>query len=199
MSKIPGTVSRKLKPGIELRRMWRRRYMSVLDSIFEQCASNKILVGPDEAMDWMEGLLKSLVTTGEEAPNEGSPRESPTFRFDDDAFRREAHHYAVDRFYKTYFPRRRGAPPLPSAYLDRILQLRRKGFNYVAIAKELGQPKDRMRKQVSIAERHRREVVDSLKRQFPQFVHRAEPTVKGTKQRTSKQTKRQKIRRHTGK
>ena len=123
-------------------------------------------------------------------------------RFDFAAYRREAHHYAVDRFYKTYFSRKRGAPPLPTAYLDGILRLRFKGLNYVSIAEKLGQPKGRMKKQLETAEKRWREAVariEQIKTRFPHLVA-AEPIGQVGKQRASgQQSKRQNAKARTGK
>jgi hypothetical protein len=88
----------------KLREMWRKRYTHFLNSIFEECASNEITVGPDEAMDWME---ECLVGDGKQSNlDETMPAPVSSLRFDFAAYRRDAHHYAVDQFYKTYFPTR---------------------------------------------------------------------------------------------
>ena len=157
-----------------LRASWRRHYTHLLDSIFEEFASQKIRVTPDVAMDLMDELterhFKALLQSRQDRDAHGS---GSILRFDYDAYRREAHLYAVTRFYKTYFPRKRGAPPLPASYLDRILRLRFKGLNYVAIAEKMGQPKGKMRKQVPVAERLWRQAVDrieQMKRRFPHLV-----------------------------
>jgi hypothetical protein len=187
----------------ELRKMWRKGYRRLLDLIFEECASDGITVWPDEAMDWMDELTERLFKTilQSEQGRDASGSDS-ILRFDYDAYRREAHHYAVDRFYKTYFPRKRGAPPLPKAYLDRILQLRFKGWNYVSIAEKLGQPKDRMKKQVEAAEKRWREAVVRIaliKQRFPHLVA-GETTVPVRRQRSpGQQSKRQKVKARTGK
>jgi len=187
----------------ELRQTWRKRYTQVLDMIFEAFASEKIIVEPDEAMDCMEELLERWVSDSQQAkPGEGTSRPSSDFRFNFAAYRREAHHYAVDRFYKTYFPRGRGGEPLSTSYLDSILRLRFKGLNYVAIAEKLGVPKDRMRKQVEAAEKRWREAVEGiehLKQRFPHLVA-TNPTVGVSNSRTSaQQSKRQKAKLQTGK
>jgi len=162
-----------LKEGIALRSMWRRLYRNFLDSIFEECASHHIALTPDFAVDFMEELLERIASTGQEAvgPDKGAPRKPRIFRFDAPAFRREAHHYAVDRYYKTYFPRKRGAPPLPLDYLDRILTLRRKGWNDERIARQLGQPRDNIRKQISAAEKRWRDALDGIEKIKHDFPH----------------------------
>ena len=157
-----------------LRRIWRQWYKPTLDDLFKEFESLSILLTPDAAIEQMDGLFKWVLDHTESADSSeltNDPIGRPTFRFDDVAMTREAHHYAVDLFYKYYFPRepgsqgksRRGAPPLSMEYLDRILQLRRKGFNYVKIAEVLGQPKDRMRKQVEIAEKRYCEAVKRVR------------------------------------
>jgi hypothetical protein len=188
----------------ELRKMWRTLYAHVLDSIFEECASNEITVGPDKAMDWMEGCFEKLASDGKQSSlDEAISGSTSNLRFDFAAYRRDAHHYAVDRFYKTYFPRKRGAPPLPDFYFDPILRLRFKGWNYAAIADELGLPKERIRKQVPIAEKRWREAmerIEQIKKRFPHLVAR-EPSVNFRKpQRTpGKQSNRHKVKERPGK
>jgi hypothetical protein len=150
-----------------LRAAWRKRYRFTLDAIFEEYAAIGVRVTPDEALELMEDLLCEWVSKDASVASDGTLRPLALFRFDFAAFRREAHHYAVDQFYKTYFPRRRGAPPLPDYHIDRILALRRKGWNYVAIAKELGQPEDTTKRQVEVAEKRCRE---RLKERYPQFI-----------------------------
>ena len=165
-----------------------QRYTSLLDLIFEECASHNITLEPDEALDWMDELLKKLVTDDEESKREETTSGvTSILRFDSAAYRRDAHHYAVDRFYKTYFPRKRGAPPLPTDYVDRILRLRFKGLNYVSIAERLGQPKGTMRKQVPAVERRWRQAVErieQIKLRSPHLVAKDPHTVKVRKQRT---------------
>ena len=188
----------------ELRATWRRHYKRLLDLIFEECASQNITATPDDAMNLMgeltESLFKAILQSKQDGDASGA---DSVLRFDYDAYCREAHHYAVDRFYKTYFPRKRGAPPLPKAYLDQILQLRFKGRNYVSIAEKLGQPKDKMRKQVKAAERRWREAVariDLIKQQFPHLVAGETTTGPARKQRSpEQQSKRQTAKARTGK
>jgi hypothetical protein len=119
----------------ELRALWRKRYTELLDSIFKESASNEITIGPDDALDLMEECLRRLAFDGKQSNlDETKSGSRSNLRFDFAAYRREAHHYAVKRFYKTYFPRKRGAPQLPESHIDRILGLRFKRLNYVAIA-----------------------------------------------------------------
>lgn len=83
-------------------------------------------------------------------------------RLDTAALRRDAHHYAVDLFYRSYYPRR-GAPPLSLGYLDSLLNLKAQGLNNQQIAKKLGakteeevkKGADRIRKELdAVKERH---------------------------------------------
>jgi hypothetical protein len=148
------------KDSVILRRAWRKWYKPVLDDLYESYERASLFLKPDQAMEEMEEAFRDMLQRVEtETVAEASPHARPTrvFRFDDSAFAREAHHYAVDLFYRTYFPRggiqRKGAPALPKDYLQWILQLKREGMNPAEIAKKLGQPKDRMRKQVEIAEK----------------------------------------------
>ena len=188
----------------ELRDGWRKLYTRLLDSILGECASEGITIGPDEAMDWMERCFEKLASDGKQSSlDEAISGSTSNLRFDFAAYRRDAHHYAVDRFYKTYFPRKRGAPPLPDFYFDPILRLRARGMNSVVIADKLGQPKDRIRKQVAIAEKRWREAmerIEQIKKRFPHLVARA-PTVELRKRQRmpGEQSKRHKVKERTGK
>jgi len=174
----------------DLRKRWRERYTRFLDMVFDAAASEKTVIRPDEAMDCLEKFLawdcerrhcKSGKDTSDDPP--------VMVRFNLSAFLRDAHHYAVDRFYKTYFPRKRGGEPLSTSYLDSILRLRFKGLNYVAIAGKLGVPRDRMRKQVGIAEKRWGEAVErieQLKQRFPHLVA-TNPATGGSESQTCKQ------------
>jgi hypothetical protein len=134
------------KQGAVLRQMWRERYVSLLKVIFEEHESAEILIMPDEAMQIMEEILGTMIGTESDDKPSG-------LRFDFAAFRREAHHYAVDQFYKTYYGGRKGSPPLSINYMSHVLQLRKQGLNNSQIAKKLGKNKDAIRKQVQAAHR----------------------------------------------
>ena len=147
-----------------LHRIWRKWYRPTLDDLFKESESAGLWLTPSAAIEEMAQCFKSVLDrsdAGGSSQLKDNLLGRATFRFDDVAMTCEAHHYAVDLFYKYYFPRtpastgkaRRGAPPLPREYLDRILQLRRQGLNPAQIASRLGQPTDRMRHQVKIAER----------------------------------------------
>ena len=168
-----------IKEGLALRRMWRELYRDALNCIFEESASREIVIGPDIAVALMEEeAAKAFVDRPPQSTGTRAfPSSTHMFRFDFDAYRREAHHYAVDKFYKTYFPRKRGAPRLPDSHLDWILAQRRKGLNDVAIAGKLGLRKDTAKYRVAVAEKRLRERVEELKRRYPQFVA---PDLRGT-------------------
>jgi hypothetical protein len=154
----------------QLREMWRKRYTQVLDQIFEAFASQEIRIGPDAALEEMENFLERLCNQSRQDESKDASSATAVIRFNFAAYRREAHHYAVDRFYRTYFPQKRGAPPLPEYHLDRILALRRKGKTPLAIADKMGLRKDTAKYQVEAAEKRWHEAVDRIKREFPHFV-----------------------------
>jgi hypothetical protein len=122
----PAPPSRKASPGIAmvekgsviLRRIWSKLYKPALDDLFRAAASKNVFLTPDAALEVMEQAFKSVFFLVEEQAGSTSKKSLPSaprlyFRFDRIAFRREAHHYAVDSFYKTYFAR--GHTMLPSA------------------------------------------------------------------------------------
>lgn len=92
-----------------LSRMWRTFYKPMLDNLFRESKSAGVRLMPDVAIDEMEQAFRSLFFSVDEASADtlkNAPRPSRRlyFRFDRTSFRREAHHYAVDCFYDTYFP-----------------------------------------------------------------------------------------------
>jgi hypothetical protein len=161
--------------SVTLRRIWRKWYRPALEDIFKDFESAGFALTPVDAIDEMFEMFKSVVTRGKSAGG-SEPIDNALgkvmFRFDDIAMTREAHHYAVGLFYKYYFPRtveskgksRRGAPTLPMEHLDEILTLRRKGLNPAQIGKILGQPTDRMRHRVKIAEKVWREAIERVRK-----------------------------------
>jgi hypothetical protein len=170
------------KDSTVLRRIWRKWYKPVLEDLFKECAAIRVQLTPDRAIEEMEVIFGDVFRTvsagtGKEANKDPDGEPGLIFRFDEPAFTCEAHHYAVDLFYRTYFPRggtqRRGAPRLPTEYTDRIVRLKRQGMNYAQIAAMLGQPKDRMRKQVKAAEKRWQEAVcriEELKKKYPRLI-----------------------------
>ena len=96
-----------------LRRIWRKLYKPTLDDLFRESASRKVLLKPDVALTEMEHIFKSVFQNveaeGRSAKKVPAPRVGLYLRSDRIAFRREAHHYAVNLFYKTYFSRKQGA------------------------------------------------------------------------------------------
>ena len=107
------------KTAFILRRIWRKLYKPTLDNLYRESASSRVLLTPDLALTEMEQVFKS-VFQGVEAEGSSASKKVPTprlslyFRFDRIAFRREAHHYAVNLFYKTYFSRKHEAAHAPS-------------------------------------------------------------------------------------
>ena len=163
------------KDSATLRQIWRKWYKPTLDDLFKECESLGILLTPYIAIEQMELLLEDVSRHFEEEC-QSDAKKDPTpsrhyFRFDQVAFRREAHHYAVDLFYKTYYPRS-GAPQLSIEYLNDVLELKRKGLNDPQIAERLGQSTDTIRKQVQIAEKRYREIVSSIRELGERGRHR---------------------------
>jgi hypothetical protein len=101
------------KSFVILRRIWRKLYKPTLGNLFGQSASMSVLLTPDVALKEMEQAFKSVFFSVEEECT-FAPKKDPTpgrrlyFQFDRIAFRREAHHYAVDLFYNKYFSRKHG-------------------------------------------------------------------------------------------
>jgi hypothetical protein len=195
--------------SITLRRKWRELYKPILEDLYKDYAPTNILLTPYAAVEKIYESLKSAFDRIESTASSESTSKQ-VFRIDDIALAREAHHYAVDLFYKYYFPRkpgsqgkpRRGAPPLPLEYLDQILQLRRKGLKDFEIADKVGQPKDRVRKQLEIAERTWRQAlegIEQIKQRSPHLVAK-DPTAKLESKRTPGQpSKGQAVKRRAGK
>jgi hypothetical protein len=115
------------KGSVILRRIWSKLYKPALGDLFRGAASKNVFLTPDAALEVIEQAFKSVFFLVDELTDSAVKKNLASaprlyFRFDRIAFRREAHHYAVDSFYKTYFAR--GHKLLPSA--QKILQGRRR-------------------------------------------------------------------------
>ena len=95
--------------------IWRSLYKPVLDNLFRESLSADVCMTPDVAIKEMEKLLESVFLSvqgagGVKRKKVPTPSARLHFRFGSVAFRREAHHYAVDLFYNTYFSGKRATP-----------------------------------------------------------------------------------------
>jgi hypothetical protein len=145
----------------------------LLHSIFVEARGSYLT--PDVAMEILEEILGSRISSSGIQPNESS--NNPRFlRADMAVFRRKIHHYAVDLYYESYFPRRkrtsgkskRGATALPDDYLDELLKMTRQGVNLQKMADKLGhfgpKGKDRVRKQRDLAIKLFSETAERIRR-----------------------------------
>jgi hypothetical protein len=113
-------VAAMLKKGnVVLHQIWRMLYKPVLDHLFRESASKRVRLTPDLAIEQMEKFFESVFLCVKEEGSSATnrvPAPSPRlyFRFGHVTFRREAHHYAIDLFYDTYFPRNHEAPQAAS-------------------------------------------------------------------------------------
>jgi hypothetical protein len=145
-----------------LRNEWRKFYSKVLNEIFEQATRLGLEIWPDDAVEALGYVMKREnesrgLTAG------GQRVGAPTLRFNAAAYRRDAHHYAVDRYYRTYHARGRGGEPLSMSHVDRILSLRlEEGLSIPAIADRLGLRRDTAKYQVAVAEKRRNELIERL-------------------------------------
>jgi hypothetical protein len=94
--------------SVILHRAWRELYKPLLDNLFRESASKGVSLTPDVALMKTEHVLESVFLSVKEGGNSERKKALPIrprlyLRFERIAFRREAHHYAVDLFYKTYF------------------------------------------------------------------------------------------------
>ena len=103
------------KGAVSPHQIWRLLYKPLLDKLFSDSVSKGVRLTPDSAIERMGKVLESFFLCVKEEVS-SAPHEFPTpsprlyFRFTQVPFRREAHHYAVDLFYDTYFSRKHGAP-----------------------------------------------------------------------------------------
>ena len=105
-----------------LRQIWRKLYKPTLDNLYRESASRRVRLTPDVALAEMEQVFQSVFQSVEAEGNSGAkrvpaPRLGLSFQFDRIAFRREAHHYAVNLFYKTYFSRKHESPRATSRFV----------------------------------------------------------------------------------
>jgi hypothetical protein len=130
------------KGSVILRRIWSKLYKPALDDLFRGAASKNVFLTPDAALEVMEHAFKSVFFLVDDQAGSGLKKNLPSapriyFRFDRIAFRREAHHYAVDSFYKAYFAR--GRKLLPSA--QKILHGGRRRLGSKGSNRLLSQPR----------------------------------------------------------
>ena len=129
--------------------LWRKWYRPVLDDLYKAAHNDNVLLTPDAAVNKMEEVFAFVFKAEQRDENKAS---TSFPRFDGVAFSRDAHHYAVDLFYKTYH-KRTGAPPLRADYLNLLLKLDADGMNPAQIASKLGHKPDAIRKQLTLAKK----------------------------------------------
>jgi hypothetical protein len=146
-----------------------------LDEMFEVAITAESRLTPDAAMRELDDVLESVLEAMDKTKT-ATVRPSRPLRIDVVAARQKIHHYAVDLFYRTYFPRkagmegqpRRGATGLPLEYLDQVLKLSREGKNPAQIATLLGQvgpgAAGRISKQIRLAEKRWAEMLANIRR-----------------------------------
>jgi hypothetical protein len=134
-------------PGGEYdpRKTWRDLHKDILDDLYREAAENDLPLLPDTAFlrlfDELERWFPSSV--GQTQKSTATPRLRP--RMGLIAGLREAHHYSVDAFYRTYFPQK-GAPRITDG--NKLLDLVERGLSYRQIAQATGLTKDAARKRI---------------------------------------------------
>jgi hypothetical protein len=142
------------------KKTWRELYKPILDHLFASARSSGTFLTPDGAMAALkEDLATEFPSRKGAEPTKGlTVRTYLRPRMDLVAGLREAHRYAVDLFYRTYFPRK-GAPRTADQDLATMLSLREQGKNYRSIALFFGLPypesKDMIRKRIESARQRR--------------------------------------------
>jgi hypothetical protein len=107
----------------------------LLERFFRDATSKNELLWPDEAMRKLFDYINKIIEIG--VLNKDKPTAT---RVNEINFNKELHHYAVDLFYKTYFPTKKGAPPIPDEYYEFILKLHNEGKTHKEIAEEVDLP-----------------------------------------------------------
>jgi hypothetical protein len=107
-----------------------------LKNLFEEAEKSDEILWPDEA-------IKQLATYwGEVKKNNPSSfsdeNASPIHRDKLMSEAKRIHKFAVDLFYKTYAPQKKGAPPMTEDYAKFILGLDKEGLSHREIAERLG-------------------------------------------------------------
>jgi hypothetical protein len=157
---------------------WSDSFDQFLEEIFVVARTNGFRLTPDQAMAELDEALASILATPDTPEKDRGLTARPRLavRIDIVALRCKVHHFAVDLFYKTYFPRRsgtegksrRGAPPLSTEYLGHVLMLSDRGLKPFEIAGKLGQSdprgKDRVRKQIAAAKKRYLEIVSNIRK-----------------------------------
>jgi hypothetical protein len=128
-------------------------YKARLVDIFAQAKNLGETLWPDAALWKLESEIKNLVGGSPEKPSILARRKTRVSLKSGIARKKQLHHFAVDQFYKTYFPdvSGRGRPRLPAEDREDVKQLREAGASWSEIPQKLGDPdgtkaKDKYRK-----------------------------------------------------
>jgi hypothetical protein len=113
----------------------------LLEGLYRDAENESEVLWPDMAIKRLSDLNVEIDEREKDSKEE--LLQEATFknpRFDDVAYARELHHYAVDLFYETYCGKQTetGAPPLSERYLKQLVKLREEGLSYGKIAIKLG-------------------------------------------------------------
>lgn len=135
----------------EPKAMWRALYRAILDTAFEDSSKSGLHMTPDQAIETLYSELAIHFPKSKLTRTDGRPLLQP--RIDLMAGRREAHHYAVDLYYRTYFARNKGAPRVSESDNVKLLEARERGLTYRQIAEMTNLSIEAVRKRISRARR----------------------------------------------
>ena len=130
----------------------------LLEEKFKEAKAKGIMLWPDEAIRELFDYWDNMLNSGTLKSNSQKPTLTKTNHI---ALSRMVHLFAVELFYRTYYPTT-GAPKLTNEYLASILKLYREKNSYRLVALELD-PKlsnqelisatQKIRKQVKLAQK----------------------------------------------
>ena len=130
---------------------------SALKHIYDEAKRAGRIPTPDAAMEALHSHNRQRIGDTDKEAKEVFPPEMA--RFDVSQVFRDAHHIAVDLYYRALYPRK-GAPPLRHEYKEQLLRWQSGGLRPRQIAIKLGlgsskEKEDLVRKQLLIAKGRR--------------------------------------------
>lgn len=115
-------------------------FQVTLDAIFEDAIAQGYVVTPDKAMTECEARLRQVFGQPVDTKNNNPSQTFNQYLRKVESARLKAHHYAVDKYYRTYRNVRPGAPSISDEIKQEMFQLRDRGLSHAKIAMKLGLP-----------------------------------------------------------
>jgi hypothetical protein len=125
-------------------------YRLLLDDIFKKAQTDGVQLSPCEGMQRLTRTVKNLI--GSDESEYESETDAQTERAGLRAWR-NAYHYSVDCFFRTYGGVSPGRPRIPQEVLAIVTQLKKQGLSHSKLGRKLGITADAARKRLKSAQK----------------------------------------------